>query len=383
MMFGFGQDGAARQLGRASADLGNKASEGLGVLGNAVDRAAVFGLWPKRTALIALTVALVGLMAIIGVLDYLSGAEISLSVIYAFPIAIAAWYINRVAAYALSLLGVLLWIAVNFLNGIVVSTWLVPVWNASIRLAFYVLLIELLTQIRYLTRDLELRVSQRTRELRKEIAERERLQREMIETAERERQRVGRDLHDGLCQHLTGTALTVQRLAAKLEKRKLPEAGDAARAVDLIEEGIALARDMSKGLQPLDMHSGGLMLALDEFAASTSEIFGIVCRFECSSPVGVADTWTANNLYNIVREATANAIKHGGARTVTISLEASNDGTLLKVQDDGCGVSVRPLRNGGMGLRIMRQRAQLIGATFVIQRCAPVGTVVSCFLQSL
>ena len=122
------------------------------------------------------------------------------------------------------------------------------------------------------------------------------------------------------------------------------------------------------------------MQALEEFAASTSDLFGICCRFECPSPVLVVDNWAANNLYNVAREATSNAIKHGEAGSVTISLEARSDGALLTVQDDGKGFSAHPEKRDGMGLGIMKQRAQLIGGTLEIRTNAPTGTIVTCTL---
>jgi len=332
-----------------------------------------------------LTVALLstGLVLLIGFADYASGIEISLSVIYMFPIMLGAWYVSRLFAFGLSILSVVVWIIGDFSGGLVVSSWLVPVWNAAIRLVFYGVTIELLGYIRTLTIGLEARVSQRTRELRKEAAERARLERDMLEVSERERQRLGYDLHDGLCQHLTGTALRVQVLSEKLGKRGLPEAADAARAVDLIEAGITVARNVARGLQPIDMHSGGLMQALEDFAAITKDLFGISCRFECQSPILISDLWTANHLYNIVREATSNAIKHGRANNVVISLDAHEDGTLLNVQDDGNGMPAIFPKNGGMGLRIMNQRALLIGAKLDIARSDPKGATVSCFLPQL
>src|SRR6476661_6992262 len=221
------------------------------------------------------------MVALIGLCDYLISWQISLSVIYVYPIAIATWYISSSFAYVLSIVSVLLFTGGDLASNIPYSSWLIAVWNAIVRLVFYAVLIHMLDYIRSLTLGLEARVLERTSDLRKEITERERLERELLEVGGRERRRLGYDLHDGLGQHLTGTALAVQVLSEKLARRGAPEAAEAAKAVDLIEDGIALSRKLAKGLQPVEMHAGGLMQALQEFAGATTELFKIPCRFEC------------------------------------------------------------------------------------------------------
>ena len=336
--------------------------------------------WPARCSR-ATILAISGLLLLlIGLADYLITWEISLAIVYVYPIAIAAWYVGAGWAYAFSLVSIVLFTAGDVAQGQPYSSWLIPEWNAFIRLALYAVVIQLLTHIRSLTEDLEIRVFQRTSDLRKEIGARERLERELLEVGARERRRLGFDLHDGLCQHLTGTALAVHVLKEKLASRGMPEAKEAAKAVDLIEDGIMLSRKMAKGLQPVEMHAGGLMQALQEFAASTTDLFKVNCKFECESPILVADVSTADHLYHIAREATGNGIKHGHARNVVITLEAHEDGSLLTITDDGKGIPMPLPKNGGMGLTIMAQRAKLIGATFDIRRNEPGGTLISCCL---
>jgi signal transduction histidine kinase len=303
-----------------------------------------------------------------------------LSAVYVYPIAVAAWYIGPTFAYGLSILAVALFTAGDLASGFPFSSWAIPLWNAIVRLVFYAILIHMLDYIRSMATRLEAGVLARTSDLRREISERERLERELLEVGGRERRRLGFDLHDGLGQHLTGTALAVQVLREKLERREAPEAAEAARAVDLIEVGIALSRKLAKGLQPVEMHAGGLMQALQEFAAATTQLFSVSCRFECESPILFADASTADHLYHIAREAAGNAIKHGRARNVVISLDARDEGSLLTVRDDGIGIPVSIPKNGGMGLTIMTQRAKLVGASFDIRPIGDRGTIVSCCL---
>lgn len=336
--------------------------------------------WPESHSRVSVALISSTMVVLIGLLDYALSWQISLSAVYAYPIAIAVWYVSPGFAYVLSLLSVALFTAGDWADGFPYSSWLIPVWNAIARMAFYAILIQMLDYIRTMATRLEAGVLERTSDLRREITERERLERELLEVGGRERRRLGFDLHDGLGQHLTGTALAVQVLREKLERRGSPEAAEAARAVDLIEVGIALSRKLAKGLQPVEMHAGGLMQALQEFAAATTQLFNISCRFECESPILFADASTADHLYHIAREAAGNAIKHGRARNVVIALDARDEGSLLTVQDDGIGIPDQVPKTGGMGLTIMTQRAKLIGASFDIRSTPPRGTIVSCCL---
>ena len=337
-------------------------------------------MWPQSHSHQSTMLITSAMVLLIGWLDYILSWQISLSAVYVYPIAIAAWYIGPGFAYALSLLSVALYTGGDWADGFPYSSWLIPVWNGVVRIVFYAILIHMLDYIRSLTTGLETRVLERTSDLRKEIAERERLERELLEVGGRERRRLGYDLHDGLGQHLTGTALAVQVLREKLARRGAPETAEAAKAVDLIEDGIALSRKLAKGLQPVEMHAGGLMQALQEFAGATTELFKISCRFECEAPILFSDASTADHLYYIAREAAGNAIKHGRARNVIVSLDVRDEGSLLTVRDDGIGIPDSVPKNGGMGLTIMAQRAKLIGASFDIRAIPKGGTLVSCCL---
>ena len=317
----------------------------------------------------------------VGLVDYATSREISFSVFYLLALGLATWFVGTGFGYLISVLSVVVSLGGDLASGAGNLSTGVICWNTSIVLAFYLIVVWLLGKLRSLNKDLEARVRQRTTALTEEMAERERLERELLEVSEREQRRIGHDLHDSLCQHLTGAALAGQVLEEKLTAHSLPEANAASKVVELIEEGIALCRKLAKGLHPIEMEADGLMQALDELAATSSELFKISCRFECDSPVLIRDAATSGHLYRISQEAVSNAVKHGKARNISICLDHTDDGISLRVQDDGVGLPDLPPKNAGMGLRIMAHRASMIGASFSVRRENPVGTVVACLVH--
>src|SRR5882672_8603060 len=196
----------------------------------------------------------------------------------------------------------------------------------------------------------------------------------------RSQRALGHDIHDSLCQHLTGTALAGQVLAQNLKAQNSSQASNAARVVELIEDGITLSRNLAKGLNSVRSSADGLMEALEDFSASTSELFKIACSFECPLPVLINDNDAAEHLYRIAQEAVGNAIKHGHARNIVVRLDLSKSGKMLRVIDDGSGLPSTQVNGKGMGLSIMSYRAGLIGAKFNIRRRDATGTVVTCLL---
>jgi signal transduction histidine kinase len=340
--------------------------------------------WVKRfekqsRSLVVLTTLLI--VFGVGVVDYVTGSELSFSVFYLLAVGLATWFVGTRFAIFISVLSVAVSLAGDLATGERYSKPLVRWWNACIVLAFYFVVVALLTRLRNLYAELEMRVRQRTVALTEEMSERERIERELLEISEREQRRIGHDLHDSLGQHLTGVALAGQVLEEKLSTRGLPEAADANKVVELVEEGITLSRKLAKGLHPIEMEADGLMLALEELAAISSELFKILCRFDCDSPVLIRDTATSGHLYRIAQEAISNAVKHGKARNVSVQLETLDDGIALRVKDDGTGLPAPLPKSAGMGLRIMAHRASIIGAIFEAKRDASGGTIVSCVLR--
>jgi signal transduction histidine kinase len=326
-----------------------------------------------------LVALLTGVTFVIGYFDYLAGTDTTFSAIYLLPIGIAAWFLKRWTAYALAILSSILWLSGDVAAGAQYASIVIPLWNLAARFAIFIFATQLIFESRKLHDGLESRAAERAAKLTAEIATRERLQRELLQISEREQERVGHDIHDSLCQHLTGTALAGQVLAESLQSDS-KEADDAFRVVELIEEGIFLARNLARGLNAVELSNNGLTAALSDFAASTSDLFNISCRLECPQPFLVDDMHAAVHLYRIAQEAVGNAIKHGEAKNVTVRLEDSQSGKLLRVLDDGVGLPPMQINGRGMGLRIMSYRSELIGAKLDVRSQGTRGTVVTCLL---
>lgn len=328
-----------------------------------------------------LVVIILALVAAIGWVDWKTGTELSFSVFYVIPVALAVWYVAEFFAIVVSVLSVAVWVWGDLKAG----AWrhsqpFVPVWNAMIAAVFLFVVVGILTRLRRVTQELEKRVRQRTVALTNEINERTRLEQELLQISEREQRRIGHDLHDSLCQHLTGTALAGQVLGEKLAGKAPSEAEAANHVVKLVEEAIDLTRTLARGLDPVDLEGESFLESFRELAANISERFKINCRFECAPLPRIRPPRGAIHLYRIAQEAINNAIKHGKAREITIRLERNEDQLILSIRNDGMGLPENARNNSGMGLRIMAYRASLIGATFEIGRLPGGDTQVACIL---
>jgi signal transduction histidine kinase len=318
---------------------------------------------------------------VLGVIDNITGGlRLAFAVVYALPIAFGTWFISARFGVVLLFLSVLAWLAGDLIAGVEWASPLVPVWNAFVRIAYYLSIVVLLTTLRDLQETLEERVRERTAALTRALGERRELEQELLEISDSEQRRIGSDLHDTLSQHLAGTALACAVLAKRLDAKDPQDAEQAKKIVKLVEEGTVLSRNVAKGLNPVELFDEGLMFALRDFASNTSKLFGVECRFVCDYPVLFDTPSVTVQLFRIAQEAATNAAKHGKATEIVIELNADEDSVILTVSDNGIGIP-QPLPSGsGMGLRIMGHRANLIGVTLQIVPRSDKGTIVTCVL---
>jgi two-component system CheB/CheR fusion protein len=217
----------------------------------------------------------------------------------------------------------------------------------------------------------------------RDITERKHLEKTILEISAREQRRIGQDLHDGLGQHLTGIAFMSKVLEQKLMEKALPEAADAGKIVNLVNEAIHKTRELARGLLPVVSDAQGLMSALQQWAGEVEDLFAVSCRFQCFTPVLIHDDTAATHLYYVAREAVNNAIKHGHARHIVIRLTADQHQGALTIQDDGCGIGSVIPGNKGMGLHLMNYRARMVGGSLEVQSVSTGGTIVTCLFPVL
>ncbi len=321
-----------------------------------------------------------GLVLVIGFADYLTGFELSLLVFYLVPVCVAVAAVGWRFGILTALLSVVTWLASDYAAGAIFANSIVPFWNALIALGTYLTVVWLLASLIALQREMEERVRQRTASLTEEIAERVRLEKVVLEITERERRAIGHDLHDGLSQHLTGTALVAQAFGTRIAGRAPQDAAEVRKIVGLIEQGIEQTRSLAKGLLLAEIERDGLVNALHDLAANLRSQSRIDCEFICQTEGSLDESGTATHIYRIAEEATRNALRHGRAKRIDLRLSAEGGCLVLAVRDNGSGLPPRAARGQGLGLRIMAHRAAIIGASLSFDTPAPAGTLVTCRL---
>jgi signal transduction histidine kinase len=212
----------------------------------------------------------------------------------------------------------------------------------------------------------------------RDITRRKQLEREILEISNREQRRIGQDLHDSLCQHLAGIGFMGKVLEKKISSNLPVDTADVTEIVDLLDQAITMTRGFARGLNPVELQADGFMFALKKLAENVQRLFGVSCVFECTTPIYIHDNEMATHLYRIVQEALNNAIKHGKADKIIISLEKTGASCLLTVSDNGIGIGKARSTGRGMGLNIMRYRASMFGATLDIRCGERCGTDLVC-----
>jgi PAS domain S-box-containing protein len=210
--------------------------------------------------------------------------------------------------------------------------------------------------------------------LQEHITERQNMEKALLEVGSNVQRQIAQDLHDGLGQHLTGIAFMSKVLEQKLADSGLPETADAAKIVRLVNEAIHKTRELSRGLLPVVSEADGLQAALTRWAGEIEDLFHVPCELHCSDIVQVTDVRVATQLYHIAQEAVNNAIRHAKPSRLVVSLAPG----ILRVQDDGIGWNESATRPTGLGLQIMRYRANMIGGSLDVRRGDTGGTVVCC-----
>jgi signal transduction histidine kinase len=212
-----------------------------------------------------------------------------------------------------------------------------------------------------------------------DVSERKQLERAILQAVNREQYRIGNDLHDGLGQELTGIALMLRGLAGRLTAEYPPILPEIESITRLVSNAIESTRALARGLSPVNLERGVLQDALEGLAMHAAELYGvqIVCthRVKTTHPLSAE---LANHLYRIAQEAVRNAVRHGQARTIRLHLHGSRAKVRLTVTDDGVGMPGNAVDAAGMGLKIMRYRARILGGEVRFEKAEGGGTRIVC-----
>jgi PAS domain S-box-containing protein len=218
----------------------------------------------------------------------------------------------------------------------------------------------------------------------RDVTEPKRLQKEILEISNREQERLGHELHDGIAQQLMGIALLCKVLQKQLERKSIPEAEQASQIEKLVEDALSQTRSLARGLSPVEIDAGGLEAALEDLARRVERLHGVRCVFRSERSVMTGSRAEALHLYRITQEAVSNALRHASPARIVIELSTANGRRRLTVMDDGIGIAPNPESSrkkgsaGGMGLHIMRYRARMIDAIFDVRPAPEKGTLVTC-----
>ena len=212
-----------------------------------------------------------------------------------------------------------------------------------------------------------------------DLAERKRLEKALIEATNTEQQRLGHELHDGLGQELTGMAMLIAALRGAEARAGRDVSPSFVELEAIAKRTIATCRAIAHGLSPLSYVRGDLIAALRELVALQHQAYAARTRFDAVEAAGLAlPPHALDHLYRIAQEAISNARRHAEARTISVTLTVEPTFVRLEVVDDGRGLELAEEQASGMGLKIMRYRAGMIGATLEIASLSEGGTRVAC-----
>jgi len=174
-------------------------------------------------------------------------------------------------------------------------------------------------------------------------------------------------------------------MAEALGDRLISESSEHSSAAEKISElvhgAISQSRDLARGLDPVELSKNDLVLAIEVLLRNIENTFNVSCVLECDDSVVLREGPEATHLYRIIQEAINNSIKHGEAKDIRVTIRDLGKEYVLTIEDDGLGFSNHELQNKGMGLHIMKYRANAIKAKLEINSRPGGGAMVKCTLQ--
>ena len=214
----------------------------------------------------------------------------------------------------------------------------------------------------------------------RDLSKRRELEHRLIEIGNEERRRIGRDLHDGLGQMLTGIRMLAESLARKLHANAVPGAEEVKEIAEMINEADGIARSIARDMVQVEIEKKGLEVAVDELCRKIEKMTGVSCKLTIEKDFEIEDQTRALHLYRIIQEAINNAVKHGKATSIDIQIFEHDHHISIEIQDDGVGFSDQPSDQEGKGIQIMEYRARMMGGNLDLLRTESNRTMVRCLI---
>ncbi len=313
---------------------------------------------------------MVALLVVIGILDIITGYEIRLLPFYAAPVFVISWFCGKKMGIVGGLVGGLVSLAADWMSHDPDLSGWTESWEVARHLGTCLVIALVGSALKAKSEIAAGRIALLERS--------QRLEHQIVNISDAEQRRIGRDLHDGLCQYLAALTCSATSLRDDLQQLQLPaEAKAADEVARLLQDAVVQTRDLARGLIPAHVGNVGLSAALESLAQSVTRLHGVTCKFQFRGELANCDARIATHLYRIAQEAINNATRHGKARNIAISLDAADHRLTLGVLDDGVGISNRGEKTG-MGLAIMDCRARLTGGELKIEQPTTGGTMISC-----
>jgi signal transduction histidine kinase len=309
----------------------------------------------------------------IGWLDNITGFEVTWFVFYGIPIFLAVWWAGNKAGLFIAILSGVVWWLAN-MSTTPYETQLGYAWALVNRLVYLCVVVFAVTAMRNKQEADAARIQM--------LEERRQLEKDIVSVSEHEQQRIGQDLHDGICQQLAAIGCAARVLAEDLQAQGVQAAHDASLIEGSLQHVVMEARNLARGIFPVHVDRSGLAAALADLGKMMSRLTGIPIVVNDCVDVPLDAPEVSMHLYRIAQEAVANAVKHSGATEISVVMKLEDEMLELRVEDNGKGMPASSRTRGdGMGLRTMHYRAQALQAVLAIEPRNQGGTMVNCRVQ--
>lgn len=256
--------------------------------------------------------------------------------------------------------------------------------SLSLHLSSAVKSVMMMEKLKNREKHLKTEVERKTRQLRNlneqlqnDINERKVLEKGILQISSRERERIGSDIHDVVCQNLAGISMMLTAQVHAMDEKKGLELEE---IIDTLNETIVETRQIARGYFNISLREDGLIPTVKDYMSKLSELHKIKWDFSYDSGLEIADAEIARHLYYLIQEAVLNALKHADPDKVSISLRKEQNLLILEVSDDGCGLPGNFMERKGLGFHLMQYRANIISGKFSACKNSTGGTSIFCSL---